>query len=272
MDILVFTDKYPPKGTILMAKVNSGKKKGQYLSIDPDGVVDGEHYNFIDLKSNTLDPVPDFNRRLSYYIAAKAGAGKSTYASRLVKWWHKKNPKSDIFMFSRKPYKEDPAYKKYKIQQFKIDDRMISEPLNSHSFPNNSLVIFDDVSTIGNKQIKDAVFQLMADIMEVGRARKIYVIITNHLINPNNRKFGRTVMNEANFITLFPGSNARAFRYALREYVGMDNKDITKLIKLGRKKKNASRWITVHNNFPLVVFHEHGAFVPIEDIEQKKTK
>jgi hypothetical protein len=96
----------------------------------------------------------------------------------------------------------------------------------------------------------------MSDIMEIGRKLNIWLVITNHLVIPNEKKMARTIMNEMHSMTVFPKSgSAQQIRYALKTYFGLTNKQIDEIIKM------PSRWITVYKSYPQYVLYDKGSFI-----------
>jgi len=96
----------------------------------------------------------------------------------------------------------------------------------------------------------------MADIMEVGRKLDITIVITNHLVIPNENKLARTIMNEIQSLTFFPqaGSNAQV-EYALKKYFGLGKNQLNKIFDI------KSRWVTVSKKYPMYVMYERGCFI-----------
>lgn len=249
--MLTFEDRGTP-----IAKVKDGRFKGEILSVDEDD--EGDKYMStpeLNLKKSSLTPLIDPFKREVCYIAGPSGSGKSYYSSNLVKSFKVAYPKSEVYLFSRTDWKDDPAYKEVKPMQVDLDT-IAEEPLDITEIKNNSLVIFDDCNTIPDDKIKKQVIQLMEDIMEVGRKLKIWIIITNHLVNPNEKKLGRTIMNEMQSFTFFPKSgSAYQIKYCLKNYFGMSNTQINRIMQL------KSRWVTVKKNYPQTVMYKHGAYI-----------
>jgi len=241
-----------------IARIDTGKYAGQIIYVNSQMQEKGSNYEKIDLRQNKLEPILDPENRTVTYIAGMSGSGKSTYAAGLAKIFHKLHPKKDIYFFGRKSIDEDDAFKNIvkSIKQVPIDNVLAMNPVQLEDIESGSLVIFDDVSTIYEKAQKDAVFKLMEDLMEVGRARKIDVIITSHLITPNDRKFGRIILNEMQTLTLFGKTGAKyQIEYVLEKYFGLTKKQINDILKLD------SRWFTLYKQAPLVVLYEHGAYL-----------
>lgn len=242
-----------------VAKIDTGKFKNEIIylkrdDIDPDDFSGCEK---IDLKKNKLTPLLDTDNRQVCYVAGPSGSGKTTYTVALAQSYKKIYPKRDIYLFSRTDYHDDPAFVKLKPIQIELDETLITEPIDIETeLSPGSLVIFDDCNTINDKEIRDAINHLVTDIMEVGRKLGIWLILTNHLVNPNEKKFGRTVMNEMQSFTFFPKSgSAYQIKYCLKNYFGLSNKQIDGILAL------PSRWVTILKNFPQCVIYQHGTYL-----------
>lgn len=205
----------------------------------------------------------DENERQVFYIVGESGSGKTTYASAIVDDYLQVFPNKEFFLFSRKS--EDPNIdwiaQRYpgRMNRVLIDQTLVDEPIDiNEELFGGGLVMFDDVTTIQNDKIKKAIIKLMEDVLEIGRQNKIYVIINNHLVNPNEKQFGRTIMNEMKSLTFFLGSgNNYQISYALKNYFGMSKKEIETILN----HKN-SRFVTIFKNYPRVILTEHECFIP----------
>ena len=237
------------------ARIISGQYKNKLIFIDADETAEGPHYAKIDLKKSKLEPIMNPDQRGVYVVGGPAGAGKSTYAAKLAQSFKKIHPKKDIYFFSRTDVKDDPAYKKIKPIQVKLDESPISDPILIEDIDKGSLLIFDDVNTIHDKNIKAEVLHLIQDVLEVGRKMNLSIIITTHLINPSEKVFARTMLNEVQYLTFFPrGSSAYQIRYVLQNYFGLDKAQIDVVLKL------PSRWVTISKLYPPVVMYDGGCY------------
>lgn len=244
---------YKNKGTPI-GIIEGGKYNGKIISLDTNESDDGE--NNITFKGGTLIPILNVNEREVSYIAGPSGSGKSTYAANLITNFKKIYKKADCYFFSRTNYKDDPAYKNLKLIQIKINDDLINDPIDISEIPENSLVVFDDVTTIRDETLKNEIQKLACDILEVGRKLKLYIIFINHLVNPNEKKFGRTIMNELQSLTFFPKSgSSHQIKYCLKNYFGLAKEQIDNIFKL------KSRWITIKRNYPQTVLYSNGAYI-----------
>lgn len=196
-------------------------------------------------------PLPMKDSREIIYIAGPSGSGKSTYTSNYAREYKKMFPKNKIFVFSR--VDEDTCLDKLNPIRININDQLINDPIEPKELA-NSLVIFDDTDTIPNKKLKEAINNLKADLLETGRHNSIHVAITSHLVS--NYKETRCVLNEAHSIVLFPGAGSSySIRYVLKNYGGLTNKDIDKILTL------PSRWICFKRTFPQCISYSKGIYL-----------
>lgn len=210
-------------------------------------------------KNMKLLPIPDLTDRFVDYIAGPSGSGKSTVTAMLANQFQKIFPLKPVYIFSRTDAKDDPAFKGLKrIHQIHLDDSIVEDPIDivSEIKEGGALMIFDDCNTIQNDKIKKEVEKLMADAMEVGRKLKCNMIITSHLVVPNEKKMARTILNEMHNLTIFPKSgSSQQIRYALKTYFGMNNHQIDKILA------TKSRWVRISKTYPQYVLHSGGAYI-----------
>ena len=234
------------------------ENKNDYIYFD----IDGEQNEF-NSEDGKLEIVPNPHAREILYVTGPSGSGKSTYASKYVEKFAKIFPKNDIYLFSRKD--SDPVFDKIKnLTRLKIDERLIDEPINIlEMVDENTLLIFDDVDSLP-KKLLDAVMAIIYDLAEVGRSYKIYGIITSHLVNSNNKRFSRIILNEAHFVTFFKNTNERGNRYFLKEYVGYDDNQIDEVLDADN-----TRAITIHRFYPNYVMTDYKIWSPKKLKKQK---
>jgi hypothetical protein len=203
-----------------------------------------------------LHPIPDLETRFIEYVAGPSGSGKSTIASELAMQFKNVYPNKPIYIFSRTDCRKDPAFAMLKPIQIAVDESLIDDPIDitQEISETGCLIIFDDCQTIHNDKIKKEVDKLMVDAMEVGRKLNCNMIITNHLVIPNEKKLARTIMNEMNMLTVFPKSgSAQQIKYTLETYWGMNNKQIKDILAIN------SRWLRISKNYPQYVLWDNGA-------------
>jgi Cdc6-like AAA superfamily ATPase len=245
-----------------LAQIIGGEDDREILYIDsennPYESSDSEELGTeYEIDDGILQPLLNVDERSVAYIAGPSGSGKTTYAINLIKKYCKIFPNKDFFLFSRTDYKNDPAYRGMKVNQVKIDESIIKEPIDiEKELKSGAILLFDDCNTIQDDKIKKAIDKLMADIMEVGRKLNITIIVTNHLVIPNEKKVARTIMNEMQCLTVFPKSGStQQITYVLKTYFGLNKKQIQEILEI------PSRWVTIHKNYPMCVVYETGCFI-----------
>lgn len=201
----------------------------------------------------TIEPLPDFNNTQRIYISGPTGSGKSYYIRKWLKQYIKVFPKRKIYLFS--DMLEDVALDDFKqIQRIQIDDNIKNKkPIRPEKFK-NSIVIFDDIDSIQDKKIYQAILSLQNSILKTGRKLGITCIVTNHLMNNGIKT--KEIYNECSII-VFPtrGSNYYALNYALKKYLGMDGKQVKHISKL------PTRMATIYKNYPQYVLYEKGVYL-----------
>lgn len=239
-----------------IARVENKKNKAKsIIYIDTESSNKGPTELYLNKLKEYMIPVPDIDGRQVVYIAGPSGSGKSTYAANYMKQYRKLFPKNNIFVFSR--LNDDQAFKDIKHVRVPIDQNFVDDPIDIHKeFQTNDLVLFDDTDTIQSPNIKKAVSALKNDVLETGRHNNIYTLVTSHLINGNDKKDTRTILNEAHTITMFPkGGSAYAITYVLKNYLGFGKKQIDRILSLN------SRWVTVGKSYPQYVLYDKGIFL-----------
>lgn len=232
---------------IPFARIAGGKLDDKFLFIIPD-YEKGE--TEIVVEDGVLVPFASHKERDVGYVAGPSGVGKSTYCCQYIYNYKKLYPSNNVYVFSR--LELDKTMKVLGCIGIPINNEL--DKLDAIRDLRDCLCIFDDIDTIPDKKLKEKVHAISMDILETGRHNDIYILITSHLINGNDKKICRTNLNESKMITIFPkGGNARAIRYMLREYVGLDKKQIEEILKL------KSRWVTIYKHYPQFYFYEHGA-------------
>ena len=144
--------------------------------------------------------------------------------------------------------KEDESLDSVDPKRFKIDDSLYLDPIQVEDLK-DSIIVFDDIDVISDKKIKEAVYNILNQVLEIGRHHKISCIVTNHL--PTNGNWTRRILNECSCFVYFPASSTGEIRYVLTECLDIDQKQI-------RYFKNCnSRWICLYKNHPMYYISEH---------------
>lgn len=236
-----------------LALINTGPKKGELISLTDGGNLGSD----FKLSVGTLVPILDVTGERSVeYIAGPSGSGKSTIVAELAKRYLKLHPNANALLFSRTPQEDDPAFDDVDFEQIEIDDDLVGLRFDITALKPGSLLVFDDVATVNDKKQREAVEAIMMDVLEVGRKYNISVIITSHLVIPNDKKFARVIMNEIQYLTVFPQSGStHQIKYALKQYMGLDTPAINRVLNL------RTRWVRIHGRFPRFVLYQNGGYL-----------
>ena len=242
-----------------LAKVEGGKYDKKIISVTAEHKTEEDTYSkpfhclTIDGKFQQV-PDPETERQI-LYITGASGSGKSTYTANYIKNYKKMFPKNEIYCLSA--LKDDESLDVIQPKRIIIDESLVSDPIDIEEFK-DSCIVFDDIDVISNKKQRDAVYSLLNQGLETGRHFGVTIIITNHL--PTAGKDTRRVLNECHSVTYFPHSgSARALKYLLTEYLGLDKHSMSKI------KGLKSRWATVFKNYPNVVMKEKDIWLLSND-------
>ena len=203
---------------------------------------DGE---IVQLPNNSLD-------RECLYISGPSGSGKSTYVNKFIKQYKEMYPKNEVFLMSRLASDKSLDNNKH-IKRIKINEELLDDPIDNSELE-NSAIIFDDIDTIRDKDLRDYVSDLRDDLLETGRHEKVTMLCTSHLLM--DYKKTRTLLNEATSVTFFPnsGSSYHISRF-LKVYCGFSNNEIKRVLNL------PSRWVTICKTAPMYVLYSQGIYL-----------
>ena len=196
------------------------------------------------------------------YICGATGSGKTTWACHFIKEILRRRPSMKFYVFSQ--LKEDDVLDLIKPVRIQLEESLIEEPIPLEKLE-NSVVLFDDIETIPDKKLKEAVANIRSRCLSEGRHHNISTICTNHQIT--DYKKTRDMLLECEFITFFPqsGGNNSILRL-LQTYIGLSKKQVNRLMSL------PSRWVTVYNRAPLTAMYESGVFLLTDMMEPPKVK
>lgn len=202
-------------------------------------------------------PIPlihkeDEEARDNVYNFGPEGSGKSSWTAKFIKQYKAMYPKSKFYLFSG--LDSDKVLDDLNPIRIKIDKKLVDKPMEISDFPINSIVVFDDIDTISDKNIKKEVLKIRDKLLEKGRHRSISVISITH--NPTTGNDTKLSLLESNSIVLYPrGGDTYHMDTVLKKYLGYDKKAIDKI------KKLKSRWAQCHKRYPKFVLHELGCFL-----------
>lgn len=200
-----------------------------------------------------VQPLPNFNKTERIYVAGPTDSGKTYYVKKYLQQMRKVYPKKNIYVISDVENDDEIDVINNIIRVSLDDDFLKSGPLNPEVFK-DSVVVFDDIDSIQNKQIYAAVTSLRDSLLRRGRHENISVVVTSHMMS--NYKDTRIILNESNSITFYPRSGGTdAIKYTLKKYANMSSADINKALSL------PSRWVTVYKNYPCYILYEKGVYL-----------
>lgn len=240
---IVKNDKQTSKDKIVYVADDTTKVKDHFNRITAET---GEKYQFI----------PDKNTERSVmYVSGQSGSGKSYWTSNYIREYLKTFKNRDIYIFSC--VSEDDAFDKIKYKhKYRIDiysEEFLAEEIKINDFK-DSLVIFDDVDSIGKKVLKKKIYDIMNNILTMGRHYNISCIYTSHVIT--NAHETKTILNEAHSITIFPKTaQARSMKYFLDIYMGFDKNQIIEI------KRTQGRAVTLIKSYPMVILSDKKAYI-----------
>lgn len=238
-----------------IAYIDGGKLDDEVIYVDENNE---NGVNEIKIRDGCIKTMMNMEERGIYYIAGPSGSGKTSYALDLIDDYLKIYPKTEFYLFSRTDYKNDPAFKRFKkVYQIDINEDLLDDPIDIETeLSKRSILLFDDCNTIQNNELKRYIEDLMIDVMEVGRKLNINIVITNHLVVPNERKFARILLNEFQYLTIFPKSgSSQQISHVLKSYFGLNKDQIARILEL------PSRWVTIIKKYPLTCIYDKGVFI-----------
>ena len=179
-------------------------------------------------------------------IMGPSGVGKSTWTGNFLLQYKKKYKKNRVFVFS--PVHDDESFKKpaLEAQYVKLDQSLLEDPLDISEFE-SSCLIFDDIESINERRIQEAVIFFRDVCLETGRHRNITVLCVSHIIL--NGAQSKKMLNEGDEVVVFPRSNFNAIKNLYVRYYGFSKDDVNYLKALGQ----TSRWAMIKRSFPTCI-------------------
>lgn len=235
----ISNDYYPIALVKSFNKNNRKNNKLIYIDVENKGRT---NINLNDDEIFEIIPTINKDKRDIFYICGASGSGKSYIAKTISENYSKMFEDRPIYLISKLEFDETIDQIKGLIR---LDYKNLQD-ININEF-SNSLVIFDDYDTIEKPYI-DHVELLINDIAIMGRKHheeqgNISMLLLSHYLT--NYKKTRLILNEANFIIVYPNATSyNALYYLLNTYIGMNKEDIKNMKKLN------SRWVCIHKNYP----------------------
>jgi hypothetical protein len=204
------------------------------------------HEGEIKILPNTIK-----NQTDSLFICGPRGSGKSVFAASYVSDYLYFFPDNKFYLFSNKD--EDKVLDKLKPLRIKLDDKLIEKPYELKFFK-NSVVLFDDIDGIANKDVKKEVFRLYDTMLKDGRSLHVTPILTYHQIT--DYKATREILNTVTYCVIFPKSGALSqTTYMLKNYCGLSPKQVKRIMELD------SRAVVIKKTAPMAVIYTKGIYL-----------
>lgn len=218
---------------------------------NPVGISKGTIYSITDeehdrskclgkVVTGDFEPYPNTSKeRECIYISGPSGAGKSYLAAKYMTRYKEVYPENKIILFSNKPMEHNSP----KYLHLKVTENLFSK-LDLDNYK-NSLVIFDDVENIvSEKALQNKLMRLMEEMLNVGRSKRITVIIISHVMM--NYRFTKNIILECNKVVMFPRSGSRhQYVNFMKTYLGFDSNKIDDILT------TKSRWLVLDKEFPM---------------------
>ena len=156
-----------------LARIDGGRSSGHVVSVSDQFANDAEEddtlfRDFRQLKianDSKFQRLPDTAKERSIlYIAGPSGSGKSTYTRKYLEQYRKKYKQHPIYLFSSLP--SDEPLDKIKPKRFKIDESLHTDPIKVAEL-SESVCIFDDIDVISDKKVREAVYNILNQILEI---------------------------------------------------------------------------------------------------------
>jgi hypothetical protein len=247
---------YEKSGNLIASiKSNKDDKKNINIYNDYDNKENLKSY-FEELELNDKDDyfqiMPQKDHRIIGWVTGSSGSGKSYFTRQFINEYHRINPRNNIYIFSS--LQEDETLDKLKyIKRINLNsDKFLNIQLDIKDFK-DTLIIADDTDVIKNKYVRAKVYDILDQILEIGRHTNTSLIMTNHLAT--NGSDSRRAINESHFVTVFPQTiSSKAKKYLLGDYIGLSNEQLKKLNTI------KSRAITILRSYPKILIAEKNIY------------
>lgn len=197
----------------------------------------------------------------SICLIAPSEGGKTFLAKEICKFDVRKRP---VIVFSK--IDDDESLRELTKLRTPADkkSRLIKIPLHSEDqlldLPNNedlkgSICLFDDIDSFP-ADIAQFLREYRDSILESGRHQNITVISTSHILN--NFTKTKTMLNECEWVCLFPASNKRHAFSFLKDRFGLEKHEATFFIN---KAMQSGRYLCMKLSAPNLLLHSKGVIL-----------
>lgn len=246
--MLTVNDEKGKNQALCMIYGGTGNGEIIYLKkeLDKKSVLNEEPVREARCKDGKFEVLP--NEARCFYIAGAQGSGKSFWCGRYIRKFLKLHPDAEFHVFSK--VDNDKAFDDLKPHRVTIDNSLITEPIEVNDIKDGSIILFDDVDTISDKKLQNAITSIQNQIYSIGRHKSLTILSAQHLIN--NGSSTRIVLNEMNCFVFFPSSGSQyQIKYVLTKYFGLSAKQCRRVLEL------ETRAVTIYKNYPQVLVSDH---------------
>ena len=231
-------------------QVQAAMEAGTELGQEADELVQESLRTNISLPDFQCFPIAQ-NRSERLFISGPSGSGKSTMIGEYCRRLQAKEKKRKIYVFSR-VLEDAPLDALKHVTRVPLEEKFWSwVTLRPEDFE-SSILVFDDIDTILDKNLLKRVRAFRDDCLECGRHYGLTVICACHLLTDFSRT--RTIINEAMAVCVFPrGSGQAAIQRFLESYLGLGREMIRELCAL------PTRWLWFNKTYPRFVVWQSGA-------------
>ena len=130
------------------------------------------------------------------------------------------------------------------------DNDLVSLPTDTDL--QNCITFFDDIDSFTGERAQ-YLRNYRDALLEAGRHKNITVISTSHILSNYNKT--RTMLNEAEYVILFPNANRRSADMFLKDRMGMVKSDRDHLIS---RSGSTGRYMIIKMSCPNAMIHTRG--------------
>lgn len=170
------------------------------------------------------------------YVSGATGAGKSYV---IMKTILNDKLKRQVILFTDLN-KEDPVLKAVHYKKFDVEGEYNWDWINHNQ--QNKIMIFDDV------QFNTEILAYRDAMLEKGRHMNTIVVCVNHRLQDYQKTL--VPLNEARYVIMFPNTNKANVKRYLDSELGMDKKELNKLINFVGSE---GRHMILHKFHPVCV-------------------
>ncbi len=197
----------------------------------------------------------------SICLVGPSESGKSFLAKEICKFDKRKRP---VIVFSK--IDDDESLRELSKLRTPMDKktRLVKIPLHTENqlldLPTNSdlkecICLFDDIDSFPS-DIANFLREYRDSMLESGRHDNITVISTSHILN--NYMKTKTILNECEWVCLFPASNKRHAFSFLKDRFGLEKSEANFLIN---KAMQSGRYLCLRLSAPNLLLHSKGIII-----------